>query len=176
MAFDPGQDDIMDMAAPTREDVWAAQQATYEKSVAKRILRAAGFGVGTDRVLGGDSELTMEKIREVVDLPLRLVAKHIKVGKSLKIAMEGKITKTSVWKEFQLIQDCIPSGFVETSAIGLVFPWAGDTRHKVFHNCIPPAADKLSRHGSWYRVRGALYFLEDLADAMEIWLDKTQFI
>lgn len=169
--FDPDLDDIMESVLPSREEMQAQQQHTYETSVARQILRKAGYGVGTDRMIAGESgRLTLDKVLEMVELPLWLVAKHVKVGKALDVALENKTTKTSIWAEFQLILDCIPEEFVETRAIGLVFPWAGNTRFKVFHNCDPLSTAKLSHGGRWYRVKGKLYFLENLADALGVWL------
>jgi len=174
MAFDPQRDDIMDSVIPSPAEIRAAQQATYEIAVCKKILRAAGLEAAVDRELAAGDEqggkLTLEKVYQAVQLPLWLVAKHIKVGKALGIAMEGKITKTSVWHEFQLIKDCIPGEYIDTKAIGLVFPWHGDTRFKVFHNWHPLKVEDLSHYGRWYRVHGKLFFLENLIDALKVWL------
>lgn len=168
--FDPGRDDIMESVFPTAEETRAQQQHTYEASVAKHVLRRAGLAAGTDRKLAGDGRLTLGKVQEIVELPLWLVAKHVKVGPALATALEHSITKTSVWAEFQLVYDCIPEEFVQTRSIGLVFPWSTRSRFEVFHNCDPGSTARLGSRGRWYRVRGGLYFLENLTDALATWL------
>jgi len=168
--FDP-----MDLM-PSPEERRAMQQETYETSVAKQIIRAAGGAAGMDRVVGeineetGDLEISLEKVLTAIELPLWLVAKHIKLGKATSDILAHTPTKSTIWEEFSLIKDCIGGDLVHTKAVGLVFPWTGESRYMVFHNFVPERTEDLGPGGRWVRVRGQLYFIEHLLPALKEWI------
>lgn len=152
----------------------AESQASYESTVARRILTklAPGLAIGP-LVIGNNGRLTLDLARRTLPaFPLRLTARNVGYLPAVTVQdLFNSFMKTPIFKA--LTDHADARGWTTDDRIGLVTGWSGMPT-MVLHN-LPRVEERLERHKGYARMtfvtsRGVspeVYSLEPLDSLLE---------